>query len=306
MTSYEFNSNEIKCNNLKNIKNNVIKKGFPDIYEKKDLYSKCSNEELIIIYQMGDTEALDYLIKTNSRLIYSRVDKYAGTYMQDLSYEDLFQEGCIGLIKAANKFNYKLGFKFFTYAVHWIDQAIFRKIQNEGFTIRIPIHVFEDINVLRRVMNDLSIDNVNSLENLELIKNRTGFSEKEIYNFDYIYNNILNTYSLNNYVFVEEYSNIIEIIDIVKDNDETSVFDKVSENILKHDINKALDVLTERERDIIINRYGIFGHRELTLGEIGEKYNLTKERIRQIENIALDKLRKKCKSFSLKDYLYKF
>lgn len=266
-----------------------------------------NNEDLCVLYQNGNENALEALIIKNERLIYSRVEKYKNTYMQDLLEEDLFQDGAIGMITAAKRFDISLGYKFSTYATHWIDQSITRKIENEGFTIRVPVHVFENVNRLRREVNEVEFLNLNYSDKFKLLKKYTGFSEEEIYNLSMIYSNILNSSSLNILMKSElstGASGRVELINLIKDETENRTIDTVFEKIFREDILAILKTLDDREEDIIKKRYGFINDRPRTLEEIGNEYGLTRERIRQIENNALDKLKNTGKASKIKEYLY--
>lgn len=266
-----------------------------------------NNEDLCVLYQNGNENALEALIIKNERLIYSRVEKYKNTYMQDLLEEDLFQDGAIGMITAAKRFDISLGYKFSTYATHWIDQSITRKIENEGFTIRVPVHVFENVNRLRREVNEVEFLNLNYSDKFKLLKKYTGFSEEEIYNLSMIYSNILNSSSLNILMKSElstGTSGRVELINLIKDETENRTIDTVFEKIFREDILAILKTLDDREEDIIKKRYGFINDRPRTLEEIGNEYGLTRERIRQIENNALDKLKNTGKASKIKEYLY--
>lgn len=272
----------------------------------KDLYA-LNNEELVVIYQKGNEKALEILINKNQKLIYSRVEKYKNTYRQDLEYEDLFQEGSIGMITAAKKFDVNLGYKFSTYATHWIDQGIMRKIENDGFTIRIPTHVFENINRLRREINEVEFLDISYSEKLKLLTKYTGFSIEEINNLNRIYNDILNSSSLNLSVYGDNGQSIsekTELLNLVADSKNEDVFEIVSNNLLRRDLEKVLSTLTKKEKNIVKKRFGLIGEKIEILEEIGAEYNLTRERIRQIEKEALDKLKKPYRAKLIKEYLY--
>ena len=272
----------------------------------KDLYA-LNNEELVVIYQKGNEKALEILINKNQKLIYSRVEKYKNTYRQDLEYEDLFQEGSIGMITAAKKFDVNLGYKFSTYATHWIDQGIMRKIENDGFTIRIPTHVFENINRLRREVNEVEFLDISYSEKLKLLMKYTGFSIEEINNLNRIYSDILNSSSLNLSVYGDNGQSIsekTELLNLVADSNNEDVFEIVSNNLLRRDLEKVLSTLTKKEKNIVKKRFGLIGEKVETLEEIGAEYNLTRERIRQIEKDALDKLKKPYRAKLIKEYLY--
>lgn len=309
-----FYDNNIVESELDSFFDDYYANDFKDIdKENNDInnkFNELSNEELCVSYQKGNEEALGKLIIKNEKLIYSRVEKYKNTYMQDLSDEDLFQEGSIGMITAANRFDINLGYKFTTYATHWIDQSIIRKIENEGFTIRLPVHVFENVNRLRREINEVEFLELDNKEKLKILEKYTGYSVEEIYNLNRIYSNILNSSSLNLLVRSESSGSSsegrVELINLIYDKSEKSPVDIVFNKIFRQDMIKILNTLDNREKDIIKRRFGFIGNNCQTLEEIGEIYGLTRERIRQIEKGAIDKLKKTNRSEKIKDYLYEY
>lgn len=261
-----------------------------------------SNEKLCYLYQQGDSKALDILIERNERLVYSRVMKYYRANRHGLSIDDLFQEGCIGMIKAAKKFDIDLGFKFSTYAINWIDQSISRSIADKGFNIRVPVHMFDNVNKFRKMYRELEMDQDIDDEKLKILMENTGFKPEQIENIQKVARNILNMSSLNIKVGDGEDTELISFLEA----DETNnPLDLVTKSIMNEKIEEALESLTEREREVIILRFGLLDNSPKTLEEIGDIYGLTRERIRQIEKKSLVKLRKSNGTKKLKEFLYK-
>lgn len=267
--------------------------------DKKKIAS--TNEELCVMYQRGNKLALDALIQKNKRLVYSRVMKYVNVYKHDLSEEDLFQEGCMGLITAVNKFDNNLGFKLTTYAINWIDQSILRSIADKGFTIRVPVHMFDKINKLNRIYRDVDILGLSYNEIRIEVMEKMGVASEELDEMLMIYYNIISLSSLN--IPIGEDGDT-QLGDMIKAYVELDTFDIVAADLLKTDLEKILDTLTPREEKILKLRFGLEGGREHTLEEIGKIFDVTRERIRQIEAKALRKLRHPSRSKKLRGYLY--
>ena len=232
------------------------------------------------------------LIQTNLRLVVSIAKKYTG---QGILFMDLVQEGSLGLIKAAERFDYTKGFKFSTYATWWIKQTIIRAIANNSRTIRIPVHMSDKIRMLKRAIVKLSVDLGREPDDEELA--------------EYLKVDVKKVKSTKKAMIKEPVSLDTPVAqdlcleDYIKDDILKTPDVKVEKEFLYKDIIKALDILSEKERFILINRFGLLGRKTKTLEELGKILGFSKERIRQIEGEALKKLRKADKVSELKNYL---
>ena len=232
------------------------------------------------------------LIQANLRLVVSIAKKYTG---QGVLFMDLVQEGSLGLIRAADKFDYEKGFKFSTYATWWIKQTIVRAIANNSRTIRIPVHMLDKIRLLRRAIIDLSSKLGREPYDSELAQ-RLNLSVKKIKT---IKESMINEpLSLDTPV-----ADDLTIEDYISDDLEANPDNKTNQALLNNNIKDALNLLEEREKIILIHRYGLFGKNKKTLEEIGKILGFSKERIRQIENLAVKKLRAQPSLVHLKEYL---
>ena len=260
---------------------------------KVKLLSPEEEVDLAVKMANGDEAAKQQMAEANLRLVVSIAKRYVGRGMQFL---DLIQEGNLGLIKAVDKFNYQKGYKFSTYATWWIRQAITRAIADQARTIRIPVHVVETINKVIRVSRQL-LQELGHDPSPEEIADEMNMPVDKVRDILKIAQEPV---SLETPIGEEEDSHLG---DFLEDENASEPAEVASFTLLKEQLMEVLDTLTPREKKVLELRFGIIDGRTRTLEEVGKEFNVTRERIRQIEAKALRKLRHPSRSKKLKDFL---
>lgn len=267
----------------------LIKMYLKDI-GKIPLLSQSMERELARRAQLGDERAKQKLVESNLRLVVSIAKRYVG---KGLSFLDLIQEGNVGLLKAVEKFDWKKGYKFSTYATWWIRQAITRAIADQARTIRVPVHMVETINKVQKIMREYYQEHGTEIPIEELAK----LIGKPVEKVEEILQAAKETTSLEAPVGEDDDSTVG---DFIADETIASPKKEAMRMLIREEVDKVLETLNDREKLVLKMRYGLINGKAKTLEEVGQYFNVTRERIRQIEVKALRKLRHPSRSRYLK------
>ncbi len=269
----------------------VLSMYFEDI-KKMSLLSREEEELLVAQVKAGDKKALDKLVHANLRFVIQVAKKYQG---QGLELEDLISEGNLGLIEAAKRFQPERGYHFITYAVHWIRQSILKAIAEKGKAIRLPQNRINELSKINQMRSELLDTYERDASNNEIAENLGLRTET-----------VDTLMSMSQQVSSLSYSNDEQeggyLSDSIADDSLEAVDDQLYDKALKEQIDRLLATLTDRESEIIQYRYGLGNKRRMSLKELGSLYNLTKERIRQIEKAAILKLQSSPEAEALRSF----
>lgn len=258
-----------------------------------------SNEILCSLIQRGSRQAAQDLCIKNSNLINKYVAAYEKRYGHQLDFDDLAQAGFIGLLRAAEKFRIEDGNAFSTYAVFWIKQSIAREIMDNGYAIRIPVHMMERINKVTSISGRLTGEGIPLMDQLPLISRELNYTEDEIMECLVLRQNFLSCSSLDMPVGEDQETPLGDLIPVEEEETAESL---LANKMLRQEITQLLTTLTPREQEVLRQRIGWDDNNPKTLEEIGSHYGVTRERIRQIESKAIKKLRNPTRASRLKDY----
>lgn len=249
--------------------------------KKYKILTKEEEQELLIRSKEGDIDAKQELVLSNLRLVVNVAKNYLN---KGLNYIDLISEGNFGLIHAIEKFDNTKGFRFSTYAVWWIKQSISKAVINKGREIRIPSYKYDLLNKINKYIMSY-VTQYDIFPNIKDISESTKISEKKIEKVMVEFQELLSlNSSIGEDIFLE---------DIISDGTSEFLEDEIIDEMFKEDIKEKLNILSDREREIINMRYGLDGQENKTLEEVGAKFNITRERVRQLEKKALEKLKEK-------------
>ena len=289
--NYEEKEENVSTFNTIVYKDDLLQSYLKDIGRIKLLKMK-EEMELGRLTALGDKEAKKKLIRANLRLVVSIAKKYTG---QGVLFLDLVQEGSLGLIRAAERFDYKKGFKFSTYATWWIKQTIVRAIANNSKTIRIPVHMAEKIRNFKKISSFLT-KQLNREPTIEEIAEEMKISPKKV-------QNIINAMQKDPISLETPITENLTLSDYLEDDNSEFPEKRVQKYFLRRDIGKLLKELNAREQKILIERFGFDGKKPKTLEQLGKETGFSKERIRQIESLAVSKLKQSKHKKNMRDYL---
>ena len=270
-------------------------KAYMNLISKIPLLTSEQEKELGRRLAQGDKTAREELIQSNLRLVVSIAKKYSGKSSK-ITFLDLIQEGNMGLMTAVDKWDYSLGFKFSTYATWWIKQAILKAMAEQTRIIRIPPHIIEKLSRLAKISNELSIE-LGREPTVKEIALRLGEPEEKVKEWQAI---VKEPVSIDQRINDDDEATLG---DLVADDSEESPIEDIHQEQVSKTIQEVLATLDEREADIIARRFGLGNRRAQTLDDIGKDYGLSKERIRQIEEKAMRKLRNPMRADMLRECL---
>lgn len=262
---------------------------------------KVPNKLLIKLIQDGDEQARQDLCVKNRGLVEKFAAKYEKIFSSQLTFEDLVQEGYIGMLMAAEKFDFAKDVAFSTYATRWIETLIKRAIDNTGLTIKLPVHLVEKICKLSRLEKDFLIQGFELRRRVELIAQKMEMTPEKVSYLLALRAAYMNIASLDKPVDEEKGDSLL--LDLIEDTNALDPVEGATVIILKEQLEDALNTLTEREKDVLKLRFGLEDNKSKTLEEVGKIFGVTRERIRQIETKALRKLRHPARSKKLRDFL---